>query len=203
VLGGTLATALVAGLGYGIGTFAHAPPGTRAATALPGPVAPATYGAPELRTDRGVPPSYRPLIVDAAHDCPHPDVTPALIAAMLKAESDFDPALSDPARDEYGIARWTPRVLRYWIRPDGRPADAVPRPPFSAAVSIPAMGRYLCFIAPNLDPGLPGDRRVLIAAAYRTSFRKVNGAGGVPPKNRDYCARVAHYLKEYTPPGRR
>ncbi|MFB7594071.1 serine/threonine protein kinase [Streptomyces sp. NPDC056160] len=209
--GGVLATAAVAALGYGIGVLANDPPPSPAATAtrpqdtaaLPAAVAPATYGAPELRTDQGVPPSYRPLIVDAAHACPNPDVTPALIAAMLKAESDFDPNLSDPAKDEYGIARWTPRVLRWWIRPDGQPAATIPRPPFPAAVSIPAMGRYLCFIAPNLRPGLPGDKRVLIAAAYRTSFRKVNGAGGVPPKYRDYCARVAHYLKEYTPPGRK
>lgn len=209
--GGVLAGAAVAALGYGIGALAHDPPPPAANTtlrpedtaALPGAVAPATYGAPELRTDQGVPPSYRPLIVDAAHACPNPDVTPALIAAMLKAESDFDPNLSDPAKDEYGIARWTPRVLRWWIRSDGQPAATIPRPPFPAAVSIPAMGRYLCFIAPNLKPGLPGDKRVLIAAAYRTSFRKVNGAGGVPPKYRDYCARVAHYLKEYTPPGRR
>ncbi|MFD8610355.1 serine/threonine protein kinase [Streptomyces sp. NPDC059631] len=202
--GGLLATAAVAALGYGIGTLAHEPPPAETSAALPGTsAAPATYGAPELRTDQGVPPSYRPLIVDAAHACPSADVTPALVAAMLKAESDFDPNLSDPAKDEYGIARWTPRVLRWWIRPDGQPAATVPRPPFPARVSIPAMGRYLCFIAPNLAPGLPGDRRVLIAAAYRTSFRKVNDAGGVPPKYRDYCARVAHYLKEYTPPGRR
>nr|WP_325100069.1 protein kinase [Streptomyces sp. GMY02] len=201
LLGGTVTAAAVAALGFGIGTFVHAPVGSQASTALPGAAAPAAYGAAELRTDRGVPPSYRPLIVNAAHDCPQPEVTPALIAAMLKAESDFDPALSDPAKDEYGIARWTPRVLRYWIRADGEPAATIPKPPFSAAVSIPAMGRYLCFIAPNLDPSLPGDRRVLVAAAYRTSFRKVNTAGGVPPKYRDYCARVAHYLKEYTPAG--
>ncbi|GAB1327981.1 hypothetical protein ACE1SV_23200 [Streptomyces sennicomposti] len=202
LLGGTVTAAAVAALGFGIGTFVHAPVGSQVSTALPGAAAPATYGAAELRTDRGVPPSYRPLIVNAAHDCPQPEVTPALIAAMLKAESDFDPALSDPAKDEYGIARWTPRVLRYWIRADGEPAATIPKPPFSAAVSIPAMGRYLCFIAPNLDPSLPGDRRVLVAAAYRTSFHKVNTAGGVPPKYRDYCARVAHYLKEYTPAGR-
>ncbi|MGW4271660.1 protein kinase domain-containing protein [Streptomyces seoulensis] len=202
LLGGTAVTAAVAALGFGIGSFAHAPPDVRASTALPAAVAPATYGAAELRTDRGVPPSYRPLIVNAAHDCPQPEVTPALIAAMLKAESDFDPALSDPAKDEYGIARWTPRVLRYWIRADGEPAATTPVPPFSAAVSIPAMGRYLCFIAPNLEPSLPGDRRMLVAAAYRTSFRKVNNTGGVPPEYRDYCARVARYLKEYTPAGR-
>ncbi|MEK8171263.1 hypothetical protein NKH77_22810 [Streptomyces sp. M19] len=51
---------------------------------------------------------YRKLIVDSAHTCVQPDVSPALIAAMLKVESDFDPDLSDPAADEFGIARWTP-----------------------------------------------------------------------------------------------
>lgn len=55
----------------------------------------------------------------------------------------------------------------------------------------------------RLDAGLPGDRRVLIAAAYRTSYDKVNDAGGVPAKNGDYAARIAQYLKEYTPPGRK
>ena len=42
---------------------------------------------------------------------------------------------------------------------------------------------------------------MLLAAAYRTSYRKVNDAGGVPPKYRPYADRVAHYLQEYTPPG--
>lgn len=120
---------------------------------------------------------------------------------MLKTESDFDPDLSDPANDEYGIARWTPRVLRFWMNADGTPADTMPQPPFPPAESIPAMARYLCWIAPRLDTGLPGDRRVLIAAAYRTSYDKVNDAGGVPAKYRDYAARIAQYLKEYTPPG--
>ena len=30
-----------------------------------------------------------------------------LIAGILKMASDFDPDLSDPAADEFGIARWT------------------------------------------------------------------------------------------------
>lgn len=93
-------------------------------------------------------------------------------------------------------------MLRWWIQDNGVPASATPTPPLSPSVSIPAMGRYLCFIDPRLKPGLPGDKRVLIAAAYRTSYSKVNATGGVPPKYRAYCARVAHYLKEYTPPGR-
>jgi hypothetical protein len=198
-----LTTAAVAALAYGIDSW------TSGSGAGPsdGDGRPAVYGARELRTDKGVPVAYRRLIVDSAHDCVRPEVTPALIAAMLKAESGFDPNLWDPSagpEGEYGIARWTPSVLRWWIRPDGVPASATPSPPFSPAQSIPAMARYLCYIEPLLNPtGLRGDRRVLLAAAYRTSWRKVNAAGGVPPKNRAYADQVAHWLKEYTPPARK
>ncbi|WP_031034956.1 serine/threonine protein kinase [Streptomyces sp. NRRL F-5650] len=192
----------LAALGYGVARWtgegrdpAARPGGTASA------VSAASYGAAELRTDRDVPPAYRLLIVETAHDCGHAEVSPALIAAMLKVESDFDPDLADPARDEYGIARWTPSVLRWWMNPDGTPGETVPQPPFPPAESIPAMGRYLCWITPRLDAGLPGDRRVLVAVAYRTSYKKVNDAGGVPPKYRDYADRVAHRLKEYTPRG--
>ncbi|MEU3694673.1 protein kinase [Streptomyces griseoviridis] len=210
VLAAAAATAAVAALAYGVaGPTGAGPdrhggggPGAGGSSAGTPAVAAASYGAAELRTDRGVPPAYRLLIVETAHDCADAHVTPALIAAMLKVESDFDPDLADPARDEYGIARWTPRVLRWWMNEDGTPGETVPEPPFPPAESIPAMGRYLCWIAPRLDDGLPGDRRVLIAAAYRTSYRTVNDAAGVPPQYRDYADRVAHYLKEYTPAGR-
>lgn len=201
VLGASAAT--VTALGYGIGVWAgddhrggQGSPRTANVTAM-------SYGAADLRTDRGVPPAYRLLIVGSAHDCAQTDVTPSLIAAMLKVESDFDANLADPAKNEYGIARWTPSVLRWWMHADGTPGESVPDPPFPPAESIPAMGRYLCWIAPRLDPGLPGDRRVLIAAAYRTAYKSLNDAGGVPPKYRAYGDRVAHWLKEYTPPGKR
>ncbi|MFJ9582893.1 protein kinase domain-containing protein [Streptomyces acidicola] len=201
VLGTTVATMAVAALVYGVTAWTGDGSDDRSGTGTK-KVVPATYGRSELRTDRGVPVAYRRLIVDSAHDCMQPEVTPALIAAILKEESNFDARLSDPANDEYGIARWTPAVLRWWIREDGVPAKETPRPPLSPSESIPAMGRYLCFIEPRLKSGLPGDRRVLIAAAYRTSHEVVNDAGGVPPKYRDYADRVAHYLKEYTSPGR-
>ncbi|MFD5283336.1 protein kinase domain-containing protein [Streptomyces rubrogriseus] len=191
----------LAALGYGVARWAG---DGREPAAGPRPggtasVAAASYGAAELRTDRDVPPAYRLLIVETAHDCDREEVSPALIAAMLKVESDFDPDLADPAKDEYGIARWTPSVLRWWMNEDGTPGETVPQPPFPPAESVPAMGRYLCWITPRLDAGLPGDRSVLVAVAYRTSYRKVNDAGGVPPKYRDYADRVAHHLKEYTP----
>ncbi|MGW0302609.1 serine/threonine protein kinase, partial [Streptomyces anthocyanicus] len=191
----------LAALGYGVARWAGdgREPAAGPRPGGTGSVAAASYGAAELRTDRDVPPAYRLLIVETAHDCDREEVSPALIAAMLKVESDFDPDLADPARDEYGIARWTPSVLRWWMNEDGTPGETVPQPPFPPAESVPAMGRYLCWIAPRLDAGLPGDRSVLVAVAYRTSYRKVNDAGGVPPKYRDYADRVAHHLKEYTP----
>ncbi|WP_370666746.1 serine/threonine protein kinase [Streptomyces sp. IBSBF 2507] len=199
------AAALVtlAALGYGVARWADdgRDPGAGPHPGGTASVAAASYGARELRTDRDVPPAYRLLIVETAHDCGHKEVSPALIAAMLKVESDFDPDLADPAKDEYGIARWTPSVLRWWMNEDGTPGETVPQPPFPPAESIPAMGRYLCWITPRLDAGLRGDRGVLVAVAYRTSYRKVNDAGGVPPKYRDYADRVAHHLKEYTPSG--
>ncbi|MEU6145409.1 protein kinase [Streptomyces sp. NPDC047081] len=191
VLSAAAATVAVAALGYGVNDWA----GDTGDAKSPA----ASYGASELRTDKGIPVRYRRLIVDSAHECLQREVSPALLAAMLKSESDFDPDLSDPGKQEYGIARWTPAVLRWWIRADGVPASATPAPPLTPAQSIPAMSRYLCFMEPRLKTSLPGDRRVLLAASYRTSYKKVNAAGGVPPKYRTYCTRVAHYLKEYTP----
>ncbi|MDO0935753.1 protein kinase [Streptomyces sp. DG2A-72] len=203
-LAAAIATVGVAALGYGISGWAD---GGGTPDGEPQKVTAAAYGAAELRTDKGVPVAYRRLIVDSAHDCVQPEVTPALIAALLKAESNFDPNLSDPGagkEGEYGIARWTPSILRWWIRADGVAAEETPKPPLTPAESIPAVGRYLCFMEPRLkSSGLSGDRQVLLAAAYRTSTDVVNNAGGVPPKYRDYAARVAHYLKEYTPPGKK
>jgi hypothetical protein len=208
ILAAVSAVVAVSALGYGISAWAGGdggddrPPGRQNTK-----VAAADYGAAELRTDKGIPVAYRRLIVDSAHDCVQPEVTPALIAALLKAESNFDPDLSDPSvgkEGEYGIARWTPSLLRWWIRADGVPAEETPKPPLTPQESIPAVGRYLCYMEPLLrQKGLSGDRQVLLAAAYRTSTKVVNNAGGVPPKYRDYAARVAHYLKEYTPPEKR
>ncbi|GGX38635.1 serine/threonine protein kinase [Streptomyces fructofermentans] len=187
-------------LGFGISAWTDADgKGAGERTTVTAPA----YGAAQLRTDRGIPPAFRLLIVETANDCAHPEVSPVLISAMLKVESDFDPDLADKKNNEYGIARWTPGVLRWWMHEDGTPGQEVPEPPFPPAESIPAMGRYLCWITPRLAKDLPGDRRVLIATAYRTSFDKVNRAGGVPAKYRDYADRVAHYLEEYGPDGKK
>ncbi|GIF23182.1 serine/threonine protein kinase [Actinoplanes tereljensis] len=149
-----------------------------------------------LRTGAGIPPQYRRLIVAAAQSCNEPGVSPVLIAAMLQAESDFDAGLSDPAKDEYGIARWTPSVLRFYL-PEGQRA-VVPAPPFSPSMSIAAMGRYLCFLAPRLA-GIPGDPALLLAGSYRTSATTIVKANGIPTRLDPYVGRVRQNMGRYQP----
>lgn len=168
--------------------------GTAVWLALPGP-APRDYGR-WLNTGSDIPRAYYDLVVDAGTRCDEPGVSPALVAAMLKAASDWNPGLSDPARDEYGIARWTPRVLWYYMPPDQR--RDIPRPPFPPEVSVPAVGRYLCKYSSALQ-GVPGDRGLLLAAAYATSDARVLQARGIPPEVLAFERRVEAALNAYRP----
>ncbi|WP_051468727.1 serine/threonine-protein kinase [Actinomadura oligospora] len=150
-----------------------------------------------LRTDRDIPAQYRRLIVRAGTWCQLKGLSPALIAAMLKVESGFDPNLSDPVKDEYGIARWTPHVLTAWQpgglnNPEPRLDDITPD------LSIPAMGRFLCYWGKDLT-NVPGDPAQNLAATYRTSSKRVVAAKGPPPKYRTYCTQVARYVAYYRP----
>ncbi|MFC0553838.1 serine/threonine-protein kinase [Planotetraspora thailandica] len=149
-----------------------------------------------LRADADVPERYRALIVEAGTMCDEPGLSPALVAAMLKAESGFDPDLSDPAKDEYGIARWTPSVLRYYLPPDRR--GTIPVPPLPPEDSIPAVGRYLCMRLPLLA-GVRGDRGLLGAAAYRTSDDVIRRENGIPARLQAHIDRVKEYRAEYQP----
>ncbi|GAA2999655.1 hypothetical protein GCM10020229_09990 [Kitasatospora albolonga] len=149
-----------------------------------------------LRLGTDVPERYRGLIVRAGTLCAAPQVTPALVAAILKTESGFDPHLHDPANDEYGIARWTPRVLRYYLPEDQQ--RRVPVPPFDERTSIMALGRMLCTLAPQLE-GVPGDPVMNLAAAYRTASWVVQQSNGVPERLRPYTDVVRGHLLAYAP----
>ncbi|WP_459804311.1 protein kinase domain-containing protein [Herbidospora sp. RD11066] len=143
-----------------------------------------------------IPGQYKALIVEAGTMCEEPGVSPALIAGMLKAESGFDPALSDPAKDEYGIARWTPSVLAYYL-PNDRRGTVLP-PPLTVEDSIPAVGRYLCsrlrFLA-----SVPGDPGLLGAAAFRSSDDTVRKEGGIPERFRAHIEQVRQARDRYLP----
>ncbi|MEV5574548.1 serine/threonine-protein kinase [Spirillospora sp. NPDC052269] len=150
-----------------------------------------------LRTDRGIPAQYRSLIVRAGTWCRLRGLSPALIAAMLKVESDFNAKLADPVKDEYGIARWTPHVLTAWQpgglnNPEPRPSAITPN------LSIPAVGRFLCYWGKDLA-NVPGDPSLNLAATYRTSSKRVVAAKGPPAKYHDYVTQVGRYLAYYRP----
>ncbi|MGW6502810.1 protein kinase domain-containing protein [Nonomuraea angiospora] len=171
----------------------HAPGGTRA-TASPSPAGGST--SQWLRDDSDIPGQYRDLIVQAGTYCQEPGLSPALIAAMLKAESGYDPSLSDPVKDEYGISRWTPSVLWYW-QPGGLQSPK-PTPPFSPELSILSMGRFLCTLGPRVAD-LPGDPALKLAALYRSGVDPLRRAGGIPERWRDYTEKVSRYLRDYRP----
>ncbi|GAA1390604.1 hypothetical protein GCM10009639_19530 [Kitasatospora putterlickiae] len=149
-------------------------------------------------TAAAVPHRFRPAIVRAGTSCPVPQITPALIAAILATESGFDPELADPVKQEYGIARWTPRVLRYYLPEEQQ--DRVPVPPLDAEESILALGRILCTLAPQLE-GVAGDPVMNLAAAYRTATYVVQKEDGVPARLRPYTDRVRGFLMAFAPPG--
>ncbi|MGW0196753.1 serine/threonine-protein kinase [Nonomuraea sp. NPDC003201] len=169
------------------------PGGTRAAASTP----PASGSTSRwLRDDSDIPGQYRELIVQAGTHCQEPGLSPALIAAMLKAESGYDPGLSDPVKDEYGISRWTPSVLWYW-QPGGLQSPK-PAPPFSPELSILSMGRFLCTLGPRVSD-LPGDPALKLAALYRSGVDPLKRAGGIPERWRDYTEKVSRYMRDYRP----
>ncbi|WP_369186036.1 transglycosylase SLT domain-containing protein [Streptomyces sp. Y1] len=142
-----------------------------------------------------MPAQFRGYIEAAARRCTEPEITPALLAAMLKVESNFDPNLRSPQTDEYGIARWTPAVFNAWaVDGDG---DGI-KDYMSPGDAITTMGVYTCWQAQRFKQnGLHSNFPALIAAGYRTSDKAVLQAAGPPPGTEQHVAEVLHYLKEY------
>ncbi|WP_433242304.1 serine/threonine-protein kinase [Streptosporangium sp. CA-135522] len=150
-----------------------------------------------FRAGADIPEEYRAAIAEAGTWCTDvPGLSPALIAAMLRAESGFDRELADDAAHEYGIARWTPDVLEPYL-----PAS-YSRSPMAGAldpeVAIPAMGRYLCTVGPKVRD-VPGDPALNLVGVYRSSATTVRQAGGVPAKWLRHAERVRAYLEAYRP----
>ncbi|MFF4380762.1 serine/threonine-protein kinase [Kitasatospora sp. NPDC001547] len=142
-----------------------------------------------------VPTAYRGMIETAARRCPEPEVTPVLLAAMLKAESGFDPNAARPETGEYGIAMWTPSVFEAWGRAATHPG---PKSYWDPGDAIAAMGNYACWLDQRLRRhGFTRDLPALVAAAYRTSDKTVTAEGGVPERVRKHVDTVLQYLHDY------
>ncbi|MDF4249633.1 serine/threonine-protein kinase [Streptomyces sp. WMMB303] len=162
----------------------------------------AEAGAPSARVsgavpaDSDVPRALRPVITRAALQCSEDEVTPAFLAAMLKAESGFDADARRPGSDEYGIAMWTPSVFKGWARDGDHDGDKSYMSPPDA---IAAMSAYVCWLDRQYKKnGMEKELPALMAAGYRTSSRTVVEAGGVPARVRPHVERVRRYLAEYT-----
>jgi membrane-bound lytic murein transglycosylase B len=97
---------------------------------------------------------------------------------------------------EYGIAGWTPRVYV------GFALDAVGdgHPDYRKPVdAIYALANQLDWENKQLGH-LPGDRALLLAAAYHTSVKYVTATEGKGPLTRAYISGVRHWLREFTDP---
>ncbi|MFB8236549.1 protein kinase [Kitasatospora purpeofusca] len=164
------------------------------ASGRPARAVPARPGA--LPPGADVPAALRGPIEDAARRCPEPEVTPALLAAILKAESGFDPAASRPATNEYGVAMWTPTVFNAWAQDADHDGVKSYLDPDDA---IAAMGGYVCWLDQRFKQrGFPAaELPALVTAGYRTSDKTVADTGGVPERVKAHVARVLGYLAEY------
>jgi len=152
--------------------------------------------AGEIPEDSDVPEALRPVIVKAAHRCTDAEVTPAFLAAMLKAESGFDVNASRPETEEFGIAMWTPSVFRAWAVDGDGDGD---KDYMSAPDAISTMSLYVCWLDQQFKKAdLPAkDLPALMAAGYRTSDRTVITERGVPEQVRPHVKKVLRYLADY------
>jgi hypothetical protein len=164
--------------------------GTPTVTGTPSPL------AGEIPENSDVPEALRPVIARAAHRCSDEEITPALLAALIKAESNFDAKASRPESEEYGIAMWTPSVFRAWAVDGDGDGD---KDHMSPPDAISTMSLYVCWLDQRFkQEGLPKkDLPALVAAGYRTSDRTVIEERGVPERVRPHVDKVMRYLAEY------
>ncbi|HZP55140.1 serine/threonine protein kinase [Actinocrinis sp.] len=147
--------------------------------------------AGSLSEHADVPFEYRSIINGAANLCAAPAVTPALIAGILKAESNFDPNFSSPQTASFGIAGWTPAVFHAW-------ANAPQQDYMNPNDAIPAVARFLCWLDGRFTAAaIPGDRATLLAAGYDTSDMAVIRAKGVPASATKFAAAAIEYATEF------
>ncbi|MFJ3669619.1 serine/threonine-protein kinase [Streptomyces sp. NPDC090106] len=155
-----------------------------------------SQAAGDIPEDSDVPEALRPVIVTAAKRCTDAEVTPALLAAMIKAESGFDTKATRPESEEYGIAMWTPSVFRAWaVDGDGDGDKDYMSPPDA----ISTMSLYICWLDQQFKKAkLPADELpALIAAGYRTSDRTVIEERGVPERVQPHVTTVLRFLADY------
>lgn len=142
-----------------------------------------SWEPPDGRHDGGragmpsfVPARYRPMIVRAADRW---NVPAELLAAQLKAESDFDPNSRSPA-GALGIAQFMPGTARAYGLAN----------PFDPAAAIDAQAHLMHDLLKRFG------KVELALAAYNAGEGAVQRFGGIPPyaETRAYVARIVGLL---------
>lgn len=121
-----------------------------------------------------VPAEYKTLIEDAGNTCPA--VSPNLLAALLKQESNFGPKRTSPAGAQ-GIAQFMPST---WETSGIDGNGDGKRDVWDPEDAIPSSAKYLCAVAEEVKD-VPGDKQSNMLAAYNAGSHAVRKAGGVPP----------------------
>jgi len=123
---------------------------------------------------------YDPFIMEAAM---YNGVSPALVKAVIHAESSFDPRAVSP-RGAIGLMQLMPATA------DMTGADN----PFNPRQNIQGGTRYLKDLLEMFN-----GNEALAVAAYNTGPRRVQRYGGVPPfrETRNYVQRVMKYYRVY------
>jgi hypothetical protein len=157
---------------------------------------PAVVGG-SLDPDADVPDRYRSMITAAARRGPSRDVTPALIAGVVKVASNFDPKFHESSSGRIGIAGWTSDEFIRWAAQTGVAGSSR----YSATDSIAALGSHLCSLNDSpLIKALPDDRALLLAAAHHGGPDAVVAAGGIPDPERAYVKDVERYARRFEQP---
>jgi soluble lytic murein transglycosylase len=110
-------------------------------------------------------------------------VDPALVKAIVKVESDFDPDAVSPAGAR-GLMQLMPETARFLgVRDIDDPED-----------NVEGGVRYLSRLLDRFESRLP-----LVVAAYNAGETAVIKYGAVPPysETREFVRRVLHYHKIY------
>lgn len=149
-----------------------------------------------------VPERIRQQVAFAGSRCP--EVSPALIAAQLKHESDFRPDAVNSSTGASGIAQFMPATWANWgkdydadgVADAGNPADA-----------IGSEADYLCAIAAQMkgwlaDGSVHGPLIDLTLAGYNAGPAAVRSAGGVPSiaETIDYVRSINATMATFTGP---